>query len=104
MMMEHAVYSVISPEGCASILWRSAEKASEAAGAMKLTARNLLELNIIDSVIPEPTGGAHRMRKDAMTTVGDAVHAALVPLERMDSDSLKKHRRDKFIEMGRSLI
>ena len=104
MMMEHAVYSVISPEGCASILWRSAEKASDAASAMKLTARDLLELKIIDSMIPEPTGGAHRMRIDAITTVGDAVHAALTPLERMGPANLKKHRRHKFIEMGRSLI
>lgn len=103
LMMEHSIYSVISPEGCASILWRSAEKAADAAEALKLTAKDLLELRIIDAVIPEPAGGAHRQQKDAVQSVGDAIHSALTPLEAMDAASLKKHRRDKFIEMGRVL-
>lgn len=103
LMMEHAIYSVISPEGCASILWRSAEKAEDAAEAMKITAKDLLSHKIIDGVVPEPAGGAHRLRKEAMSAVGDAIHSALTPLEAMDSASLKKHRRDKFIAMGQAL-
>jgi acetyl-CoA carboxylase carboxyl transferase subunit alpha len=101
MMLEHAVYSVISPEGCASILWRSAEHAQDAAEALKLTAQDLLRLEVIDSVIPEPVGGAHRNADAAMLAVGDALETALRGLLALDGAALKAHRRAKFLAMGR---
>lgn len=100
LMLEHAVYSVISPEGCASILWRSATKAPEAAEAQKLTAQDLLNLGIIDKIIPEPVGGAHRHRSTILRHVSEAVEAALVPLCRLSGTDLREQRRDKFIQMG----
>jgi acetyl-CoA carboxylase carboxyl transferase subunit alpha len=101
MMLEHAVYSVISPEGCASILWRSAEHARDAAEALKLTAQDLLRLDVIDSVIPEPVGGAHRNPEAAMRAVGDAIEATLRPLLALDGAALKAQRRAKFLAMGK---
>jgi len=101
MMLEHAIYSVISPEGCASILWRSAEHAQDAAEALKLTAQDLLRLEIIDSVIPEPVGGAHRNADAAMLAVGDALETALRSLLALDGAALKAQRRAKFLAMGR---
>jgi len=100
LMMEHAIYSVISPEGCASILWRSADQAKEAAEALKLTAQNLLELGVVDVVVPEPLGGAHRDRKAAIAALGDAIEAALAPLVGLDGSVLKARRREKFLAMG----
>jgi len=102
MMLEHAVYSVISPEGCASILWRSAEQAQNAAEALKLTAQDLLRLEVIDSVIPEPVGGAHRNPDAAMRAVGDALESALRPLLALDGAALKAQRRAKFLAMGKT--
>jgi acetyl-CoA carboxylase carboxyl transferase subunit alpha len=99
LMLEHAVYSVISPEGCASILWRSAEHAQDAAEALKLTASDLLKLKVIDGVVPEPLGGAHRDRASAIDSVGDAVEGALAQL-RNGTDDYKAHRRAKFLAMG----
>jgi acetyl-CoA carboxylase carboxyl transferase subunit alpha len=99
LMLEHAVYSVISPEGCASILWRSAEHAQDAAEALKLTAADLLKLKVIDGIVPEPLGGAHRDRAAAIDAVGDAVEGALAQL-RNGSDDYKAHRRAKFLAMG----
>ncbi|MBC8338248.1 MAG: acetyl-CoA carboxylase carboxyltransferase subunit alpha [Alphaproteobacteria bacterium] len=100
LMQEHAVYSVISPEGCASILWRDGERAEEAAEALKLTAENLLELGVIDTIIPEPLGGAHRTPKAAIDSVGSAIEDALASLAGLDGGVLKTKRREKFLEMG----
>ncbi len=101
LMLEHAVYSVISPEGCASILWRSAEQAKEAAEALKLTAENLLELGVIDRIVPEPLGGAHRGRAESIAALGDALEGALAELDWLDGEELRRQRRTKFLEMGR---
>lgn len=100
LMLEHAVYSVISPEGCASILWRSASKAAEAAEAQKLTAQDLIQLGIIDKIIPEPIGGAHRHKAAILRQVKETIEGALVPLMAIDRNQLQKDRRDKFIKMG----
>ncbi len=101
LMMEHAIYSVISPEGCASILWRSAEQAKEASVALKLTAEDLLELKIVDAIVPEPLGGAHRDRASAMAALGDAIEETLFPLLSVEGGVLRAQRRAKFLEMGR---
>jgi acetyl-CoA carboxylase carboxyl transferase subunit alpha len=104
LMMEHAIYSVISPEGCAAILWKDAAQAPVAAEALKLTAEDLKRLKLIDTVIAEPMGGAHRDPDAAVATVGDAVAAALAPLVGMDGVVLRLKRREKFLEMGRDAI
>jgi acetyl-CoA carboxylase carboxyl transferase subunit alpha len=101
LMLEHAIYSVISPEGCASILWRDAAQAPEAAEAMRLTAQDLQRLKLVDTVIPEPLGGAHRDAGATVDAVGDAIGAALLPLTGLDGAALKMRRREKFLEMGR---
>ena len=100
LMLEHAVYSVISPEGCASILWRSSEQAKEAAEALKLTAEDLLKLGVIDEVVVEPLGGAHRDRAGTITALGDAIDMALTELCRHDGARLRAERREKFLAMG----
>lgn len=101
MMLEHSVYSVISPEGCASILWKDAEKMREAAEALRLTAQDLHGLGVIDTIIDEPMGGAQRDRKGTIEAVGKAIEAELKALmERMDGDALKKERREKFLKIG----
>lgn len=100
MMLEHSVYSVISPEGCASILWRSKAKAADAAEAQKLTAQDLNTLGVIDSVVPEPMGGAHRHPQEAIKAVGRALEDALSRLLHMNGDSLQEHRSHKFLSMG----
>ena len=102
LMMEHAIYSVISPEGCASILWRTGDLAKEAAEALKITAEDLLELGIIDEIVPEPLGGAHRDPQMAMDAVGDALEKALEPLVGMEGGVLRRERREKFLEMGKT--
>jgi acetyl-CoA carboxylase carboxyl transferase subunit alpha len=101
LMLEHAIYSVISPEGCASILWRDAAQASMAADALKLTAADLKALALVDEVIAEPMGGAHRDAAAAMELVGGSVEAALRPLLGMEPAALKHQRREKFLAMGR---
>ena len=101
IMLEHAIYSVITPEGCSSILWRSAAKAQEAAAALKITAQDLFQLRIIDSIVPEPVGGAHRGRERAMEDAGDAIDLALTELDRMPPELLRKTRWDKYLAMGR---
>jgi len=101
MMMEHAVYSVISPEGCASILWRTSDKAEDAATALKITAQDLLKLQVIDEIIPEPMGGAHRDHALTMETLGHALEAALNDLSALGGDKLKSLRREKFLNMGK---
>ncbi len=100
LMMEHAVYSVISPEACASIIWRTAENAQDAAEALKLTAQDLLKLGVIDAIVAEPLGGAHRGRQPAIAATGDAIEAALRPLAGLDGPSLREQRREKFLVMG----
>ena len=101
LMMEHAVYSVISPEGCASILWRTADKAAEAAEAMKVTAQHLKELKVIDRIVSEPLGGAHREPGVAIHALGDAIEESLQKLDGMSPESLRQARRAKFLAMGR---
>ncbi|HMB76933.1 MAG TPA: acetyl-CoA carboxylase carboxyltransferase subunit alpha [Kiloniellaceae bacterium] len=100
-MLEHAVYSVISPEGCASILWRSSEQAKEAAEALKLTASDLLKLGVIDDVIKEPLGGAHRGAAETIDDLGDALEAAIADLIDLDGVVLRQRRRETFLEMGK---
>ncbi|HEX3499193.1 MAG TPA: acetyl-CoA carboxylase carboxyltransferase subunit alpha [Stellaceae bacterium] len=100
LMLEHAVYSVISPEGCSSILWRSADNTQDAAEALKLTAQDLLKLGIIDGVVPEPLGGAHRGAAETIAALGNALDAALQPLLALDGATLVAQRKQKFIAMG----
>jgi len=101
LMLEHAVYSVISPEGCASILWRSGEQAPDAAEALKITAEDLRQLGVIDQMITEPMGGAHRDPEETIRRVGDAIAAALAELEGLEPAVLRLKRREKFMDMGR---
>lgn len=103
MMLEHSIYSVISPEGCASILWRSAEFSKDAARALKLTAQDLKQLGIIDTIIEEPLGGAHREPERTIDVVGDYVEKAINELSQIDGATLKLRRRQKFLEMGHTL-
>ncbi len=100
LMLEHAIYSVISPEACASIIWRTAENAQDAAEALKLTAQDLLKLGVIDGIVAEPLGGAHRERQPAVAAAGEAIDAALRPLVALDGPSLRQQRREKFLAMG----
>jgi len=104
MMLEHAIYSVISPEACSSILWRDPKQASTAADALKLTAQDLLQLRLIDRIIPEPLGGAQRDPAAAIRAVGDAIAAELPGLQAKDPALLKAQRRDKFLAMGREAV
>ena len=101
LMLEHAIYTVASPEASASILWRDAARAKDAASAMKVTAQSLIELGVIDRIIPEPLGGAHRDPKKAITATGEAIAEALEELAGLTPDQLRRHRRDKFMAMGR---
>jgi len=101
LMLEHAIYSVISPEGCASILWRSAAKAQDAADALKMTAVDLLELGVIDRVVAEPLGAAHRQPDAAIRSLGDEIERALKKLTSEQGDSRRTRRREKFLAMGR---
>ncbi|ACL59461.1 acetyl-CoA carboxylase carboxyltransferase subunit alpha [Methylobacterium nodulans] len=103
LMLEHAIYSVISPEGAASILWRDAGRAQDAATAMKITAQDLLRLGVIDGIVPEPTGGAHREPEAAIRAAGDALAEALTGLADLDADALREQRAQKFLEIGRRL-
>jgi acetyl-CoA carboxylase carboxyl transferase subunit alpha len=100
LMFEHAVYSVISPEGCASILWRSGDQAAVAAEAMRVTADDLARLNVIDRVVPEPVGGAHRDPKAAITTLKKVIVEELSALEKKNAATLRSERRTKFLSMG----
>ncbi len=104
LMMEHSIYALISPEGCAAILWKDASNATIAAEALKLTAEDLKRLKLIDFVVSEPLGGAHRDPQAAIAAVGDAVQAALTPLLALDTAALRARRREKYLEMGRETI
>tara|TARA_R110000868_G_scaffold55460_3_gene172494 strand:+ start:5426 stop:6397 length:972 start_codon:yes stop_codon:yes gene_type:complete len=100
LMLEHSVYSVISPEGCASILWRDGGHATDAANALKLTAQDLLQLGVIDEIVPEPTGAAHRNGAATIETAGAAIRKCLDELRGLDGSVLRQQRRDKFLKMG----
>ena len=100
LMLEHAVYTVISPEGCASILWRDASHAKEAAEALRLTAQDLFRLGVIDRIVPEPLGGAHRLPQQAIAGLGEALDEALRPLLGQDGARLREERRRKFLAIG----
>ena len=100
LMFEHAVYSVISPEGCASILWRTAERAADAAEAMKITASDLEKAGVVDRVVPEPLGGAHRGRDAAVAALGKALAEELDALAPLDARELRQRRREKFLAIG----
>ena len=104
LMLEHAIYSVISPEGCASILWRDGEHAPQAAEALRLTAPELLRLGVIDRVVPEPLGGAHRLPQEAIAGLGDALDEVLRPLLALDGDQLRDERRRKFLAIGNRTV
>ncbi|MFN7024332.1 MAG: acetyl-CoA carboxylase carboxyl transferase subunit alpha, partial [Pseudorhizobium sp.] len=102
-MLEHAIYSVISPEGAASILWRDSTRAREAATNMRITATDLKELGVIDDIIPEPTGGAHRDPQAVIQTAGNYIASALEELGQMSGDEVRNARRQKFLQIGRNL-
>ena len=95
---------MISPEGCASILWRSSDKAQDAAAAMRITAQDLFDLKVIDGIVPEPSGGAHRNPEEAIQAVGDTIERALKEMEHLSPDQLRKQRREKYLAMGRNLV
>lgn len=100
LMMEHSVYSVISPEGCASILWRTGDKAADAAQAMKITAQDLLKLGVIDKIVEEPIGGAHRNKSLAIASVGKEIFEAMDLLSAMSASELKASRAEKYLTLG----
>jgi acetyl-CoA carboxylase carboxyl transferase subunit alpha len=103
LMLEHAIYSVISPEGAASILWHDSTKAQEAATNMKITAQDLIGFGIIDEIVPEPPGGAHRDPNTAIAATGDAIARAFESLAGLNGDAVKEGRREKFLAIGRNL-
>jgi acetyl-CoA carboxylase carboxyl transferase subunit alpha len=103
LMLEHAIYSVISPEGAASIIWRDSTKREEAATAMKITAQDLFSLSVIDQILSEPVGGAHRDHRRMTKAVGDAIAKVLANYDGMDPKALREHRYDRFMKIGRDL-
>ena len=103
LMLEHSIYSVISPEGCSSILWRSADKVKDATEALKLTSKDLLELGVIDGVIKEPSGGAHRNHQEMFANINDEISKYLTELKSKSGAELKAERREKFMNIGRVL-
>jgi acetyl-CoA carboxylase carboxyl transferase subunit alpha len=103
LMLEHAIYSVISPEAASSILWRDGTKAQEAATSMKITAQDMLRFGVIDSILKEPVGGAHRDPQAMITAAGEAIETAFVELRNLDADAIRKQRRQKFLDIGRKL-
>ena len=103
LMLEHSIYSVISPEGCASILWRSGDKTKEATEALRLTAQDLKALGIIDEIIKEPLGGAHRNTEQTLGAVKEAISRQLRELSGLSPDELKRQRTEKFLNMGKNI-
>src|SRR6204780_4169234 len=103
LMLEHSIYSVISPEGAASILWRDTTKAQEAASSMKITAQDLVRFGVVDAIVPEPTGGAHRDPAAAIAAAGEAIADTLAELRGLDRATIVRLRREKFIAIGRTL-
>lgn len=104
LMLEHSIYSVISPEGCASILWRSGDYAKDAAKALRLTAQDLKKLGVIDDIISEPLGGAHRNHDEIMKNTSSKITAALKTFNKMDGSALIEHRRKKFLDIGQKTL
>lgn len=104
IMFEHAVYSVISPEGCASILWRSSDKAEIASEALRLTAADMMRLGIIDQIVDEPVGGAHRDVVAALLNMSDAIEQEIVALDALSPEELRANRRDKYVAMGENSL
>ncbi len=102
-MLEHSIYSVISPEGAASILWHDSTRAKDAASNMRITAQDLFDLKIIDGIIPEPMGGAHRGKEAVIDAAGDIITASLRSMKDIDGETLKQERRQKFLEIGRNI-
>jgi acetyl-CoA carboxylase carboxyl transferase subunit alpha len=103
LMLEHAIYTVISPEGAASILWRDTSKAQEAATSMKITADDMMRFGVIDQIVTEPAGGAHRDPAAAIASTGEAIAHALEELAGLDRETVRRQRREKFLAMGRTL-
>jgi acetyl-CoA carboxylase carboxyl transferase subunit alpha len=103
MMLEHSIYSVISPEGAASILWRDTTKAQEAATNMKITAQDLLKFGVVDEIIPEPAGGAHRHAEATIAAAGKAIQAAFAGFNGLSREQIRQHRAEKFLAIGRNL-
>ncbi len=100
IMLEHSIYSVISPEGCASILWKNSDKMREAADALQLTAQHLKKIGVVDKVIKEPLGGAHRDKKKALEEVKKSLLEEIIAFQKIDRQKIKKQRSDKYINMG----
>ena len=100
IMLEHSIYSVISPEGCASILWKNSDKMREAADALKLTAQHLKEIGVVDKVIKEPLGGAHRDKKKSLEEVRKVLMEEIIALKKIGRQKIKKLRSEKYINMG----
>jgi len=103
LMLEHAIYSVISPEAASSILWRDGTKAQEAANSMKITAQDMLRFGVVDTILKEPVGGAHRNPTAMITATGEAIAAAFDELRNLDAEAIRRQRRQKFLEIGRRL-
>ena len=103
LMLEHAIYSVISPEAASSILWRDGTKAQEAANSMKITAQDMLRFGVVDTILREPVGGAHRNPAAMITATGEAIAAAFDELRNLDAEAIRRQRRQKFLEIGRKL-
>jgi len=103
MMLEHSIYTVASPEAAASILWRDSSRAQEAATNMKITAQDLYNFDVIDEIIPEPVGGAHRAREETIARVGKSIESALADYEKVPGERLRRAREDKFLAIGRNL-
>jgi len=104
LMFEHAIYSVISPEAASSILWRDGTKAQEAATSMKITAPDMLRFGVIDQILKEPVGGAHRDPAAMIASTGEAIAQALNDLKDLDAGAVRKQRRQKFLDIGRKLF
>src|SRR3954471_22679288 len=103
LMLQHAIYSVISPEAASSILWRDSTKAQEAATSMKITAQDLARFGVIDQIVTEPSGGAHRDPQAAIASTGEAIPEAFHDLESLDREAIRRHRREKFLAIGRTI-
>ncbi len=103
LMLEHAIYSVISPEAASSILWRDGTKAQEAANSMKITAQDMLRFGVIDAILKEPVGGAHRDPAAMIHETGEAIGRAFDELRGLDGEAIRKQRRQKFLDIGRKL-
>jgi acetyl-CoA carboxylase carboxyl transferase subunit alpha len=103
LMLEHSIYTVASPEASASILWHESSRAQDAATNMKITAQDLLRLGVVDTVIPEPVGGAQRHREASIDATGDAIEAALSALSQLSRDDIRRQRRDKYLAIGRTI-